>query len=175
MAPESTRNLQSLRNRTAVESQINPPPDSRSIKLSDQNTDVLPPNTFWNTSKILGIQYTMFFQHYRDTLCWRICHDWHVDPSRSGYTLTLTECTLQLGVYTPKPLCYHSHRSVHSNHTPNIIGVHWDATPWTWLNYSPIEIHSNATSSALQVECTLHCHSHNLVFVHIHSNTTPWT
>ena len=38
--------------------------------------------------------------------------------------LTLTECTLQLGVYTPKPLCYHSHRSVHSNHTPNIIGVH---------------------------------------------------
>ena len=40
------------------------------------------------------------------------------------YTLTLTECTLQLGVYTPKPLCYHSHRSVHSNHTPNIIGVH---------------------------------------------------
>ena len=39
-------------------------------------------------------------------------------------TLTLMECTLQLGVYTPKPLCYHSHRSVHSNHTPNIIGVH---------------------------------------------------
>ena len=34
------------------------------------------------------------------------------------------------GVYTPvwsvhsKPLCYHSHWSVHSNHTPNIIGVH---------------------------------------------------
>ena len=83
--------------------------------------------------------------------------------------LTLTECTLQLGVYTPKPLCYHSHRSVHSNHTPNIIGVHWDATAWTWLNYSPIEIHSNATSSALQVECTLHCHSHNLVFVHIYT------
>ena len=39
-------------------------------------------------------------------------------------SLTLTECTLQLGVYTPKPLCYHSHRSVHSNHTPNIISVH---------------------------------------------------
>ena len=28
------------------------------------------------------------------------------------------------GVYTPKPLCYHSHWSVHFNHTPNIIGVH---------------------------------------------------
>ena len=39
-------------------------------------------------------------------------------------TLTLTEFTLQFGVYTPKPLCYHSHWSVHSNHTPNIIGVH---------------------------------------------------
>ena len=52
--------------------------------------------------------------------------------------LTLTECTLQLGVYTPKPLCYHSHWSIHSNHTPNIIGVHQDATPWTSSNHSPI-------------------------------------
>ena len=42
----------------------------------------------------------------------------------NNLSLTLTECTLQLGVYTPKPLCCHSHRSVHSNHTPNIIGVH---------------------------------------------------
>ena len=59
---------------------------------------------------------------YYPNQCWLIISKvlWH---STEG-TLTLTECTLQLGVYTPKPLCYHSHWSVHSNHTPNIIGVH---------------------------------------------------
>ena len=52
-------------------------------------------------------------------------HSFEDNPTLQGLSsLTLTECTLQLGVYTPKPLCYHSHRSVHSNHTPNIIGVH---------------------------------------------------
>ena len=50
--------------------------------------------------------------------------NYYTEDSFNKYTLTLTECTLQLGVYTPKPLCCHSHRSVHSNHTPNIIGVH---------------------------------------------------
>ena len=37
--------------------------------------------------------------------------------------------------------------------------------------YTNTEIHSNTTPSALQIECTLHCHSYNLVFSHAHTPT----
>ena len=58
---------------------------------------------------------------------------------------------------------------VHSNHTPNILGIFLDTTPWTSSNHSPVYIHSKTTSSVLQMECTLHCHYYNLVFVHAYT------
>ena len=66
------------------------------------------------------------------------------------------------GVYTPA-------WSVHSKATLLPLPPHSEYHRRTLGCHSPIEIHSNATSSALQMECTLHCHSYNLVFVHAYT------
>ena len=81
---------------------------------------------FWRNMQIRFTGTKCLIRHWENFPVWILGMVCKIPTrfSRCLITLTLTECTLQLGVYTPKPLCCHSHWSVHSNHTPNIIGVH---------------------------------------------------
>ena len=83
------------------------------------------------------------------------------------------------GVYTPAwsvhskatllPLPLECTLQPHSEYHRCTLGCH----SMDLVKSTPIETHSNATSSAFQMEGTLHCHSYNLVFVHAYT-TMPF-
>ena len=95
--------------------------------------------------------------------------DWHPSVDKMGRNYLYPD-----GVYTPVwsvhskatllPLPLECTPQPHSEYHRCTLGCHSMDS-----NHSPIELHSNTTSSALQMECTLHCHSYNLVFAHAYT------